>query len=198
MVNGEWTGLPPYPFRFISLASSVSRLRPADFHLGGRRVQRQSFPRRHSQNGRGNRFDALDRTASPGAAARNPDRAGTPRRSADREPHPGRRTGARVPAGGRQVTDLAWLTVAEAAELLRGRKLSPVEYAKALIAPSSGTTESSTPFCASRPTSRWRMRAAPRRRSRAAPGAAHCTACPTASRISWTMRACRPPRTRRS
>jgi len=32
------------------------------------------------------------------------------------------------------VTDLAWLTVAEAAELLRGRKLSPVEYAKALIA----------------------------------------------------------------
>jgi aspartyl-tRNA(Asn)/glutamyl-tRNA(Gln) amidotransferase subunit A len=31
------------------------------------------------------------------------------------------------------VTDLAWLTVAEAAELLRGRKLSPVEYAKALI-----------------------------------------------------------------
>jgi aspartyl-tRNA(Asn)/glutamyl-tRNA(Gln) amidotransferase subunit A len=32
------------------------------------------------------------------------------------------------------VTDLAWLTVAEAAELLRGGKLSPVEYAKALIA----------------------------------------------------------------
>jgi aspartyl-tRNA(Asn)/glutamyl-tRNA(Gln) amidotransferase subunit A len=32
------------------------------------------------------------------------------------------------------VTDLAWLTVAEAAELLRGKKLSPVEYAKALIA----------------------------------------------------------------
>jgi len=32
------------------------------------------------------------------------------------------------------VTDLAWLTVAEAAELLRGRKLSPVEYARALIA----------------------------------------------------------------
>jgi aspartyl-tRNA(Asn)/glutamyl-tRNA(Gln) amidotransferase subunit A len=32
------------------------------------------------------------------------------------------------------MTDLAWLTVAEAAELLRGRKLSPVEYAKALIA----------------------------------------------------------------
>jgi len=31
------------------------------------------------------------------------------------------------------VTDLAWLTVAEAAELLRGRKLSPVEYARALI-----------------------------------------------------------------
>jgi aspartyl-tRNA(Asn)/glutamyl-tRNA(Gln) amidotransferase subunit A len=31
------------------------------------------------------------------------------------------------------VTDLAWLTVAEAAELLRGRKLSPVEYTKALI-----------------------------------------------------------------
>jgi aspartyl-tRNA(Asn)/glutamyl-tRNA(Gln) amidotransferase subunit A len=31
------------------------------------------------------------------------------------------------------MTDLAWLTVAEAAELLRGRKLSPVEYAKALI-----------------------------------------------------------------
>ncbi len=29
--------------------------------------------------------------------------------------------------------DLAWLTVAEAAELLRGRKLSPVEYAQALI-----------------------------------------------------------------
>ena len=32
------------------------------------------------------------------------------------------------------MTDLAWLTIAEAAELLRGRKLSPVEYAKALIA----------------------------------------------------------------
>ncbi|MBM3356140.1 MAG: amidase [Betaproteobacteria bacterium] len=31
------------------------------------------------------------------------------------------------------MTDLAWLTVAEAAELLRGRKLSPVEYARALI-----------------------------------------------------------------
>src|SRR3990172_5338506 len=31
------------------------------------------------------------------------------------------------------MTDLAWLTVAEAAELLRARKLSPVEYAKALI-----------------------------------------------------------------
>jgi len=31
------------------------------------------------------------------------------------------------------VTDLAWLTVAEAAELLRAKKLSPVEYAKALI-----------------------------------------------------------------
>ena len=31
------------------------------------------------------------------------------------------------------MTDLAWLTVAEAAELLRTRKLSPVEYAKALI-----------------------------------------------------------------
>jgi len=32
------------------------------------------------------------------------------------------------------VTDLAWLTVAEAAGLLRNRTLSPVEYAKALIA----------------------------------------------------------------
>jgi aspartyl-tRNA(Asn)/glutamyl-tRNA(Gln) amidotransferase subunit A len=32
------------------------------------------------------------------------------------------------------MTDLAWLTVAEAAELLRGKKLSPVEYAKTLIA----------------------------------------------------------------
>jgi aspartyl-tRNA(Asn)/glutamyl-tRNA(Gln) amidotransferase subunit A len=32
------------------------------------------------------------------------------------------------------MTDLAWLTVAEAAELLRAKKLSPVEYAKALIA----------------------------------------------------------------
>jgi aspartyl-tRNA(Asn)/glutamyl-tRNA(Gln) amidotransferase subunit A len=32
------------------------------------------------------------------------------------------------------VTDFAWLTVAEAAELLRGRKFSPVEYTKALIA----------------------------------------------------------------
>ena len=31
------------------------------------------------------------------------------------------------------MTDLAWLTVAEAAERLRGRKLSPVEYTKALI-----------------------------------------------------------------
>ena len=30
--------------------------------------------------------------------------------------------------------DLAWLTVAEAGELLRTKKLSPVEYAKALIA----------------------------------------------------------------
>ena len=32
------------------------------------------------------------------------------------------------------MSDLAWLTVAEAAELLRAKKLSPVEYAKALIA----------------------------------------------------------------
>ena len=32
------------------------------------------------------------------------------------------------------MTDLAWITVAEAAELLRAKKLSPVEYAKALIA----------------------------------------------------------------
>lgn len=32
------------------------------------------------------------------------------------------------------TTDLAWITVAEAAELLRTKKLSPVEYAKALIA----------------------------------------------------------------
>jgi aspartyl-tRNA(Asn)/glutamyl-tRNA(Gln) amidotransferase subunit A len=32
------------------------------------------------------------------------------------------------------MTDLAWLTVAEAAELLRAKKLSPVEYAQALIA----------------------------------------------------------------
>jgi aspartyl-tRNA(Asn)/glutamyl-tRNA(Gln) amidotransferase subunit A len=31
------------------------------------------------------------------------------------------------------MTDLAWLTVAEAAKLLRAKKLSPVEYAKALI-----------------------------------------------------------------
>ena len=31
------------------------------------------------------------------------------------------------------MSDLAWLTVAEAAELLRGRKLSPVEYSKFLI-----------------------------------------------------------------
>ena len=31
------------------------------------------------------------------------------------------------------MTDLAWLTVAQAADLLRTRKLSPVEYAKALI-----------------------------------------------------------------
>src|SRR6186997_2360620 len=30
--------------------------------------------------------------------------------------------------------DLAWLTVAEAAERLRSKQLSPVEYAKALIA----------------------------------------------------------------
>jgi len=32
------------------------------------------------------------------------------------------------------MTDLAYLTMAEAAELLRGRKLSPVEYTRALIA----------------------------------------------------------------
>jgi aspartyl-tRNA(Asn)/glutamyl-tRNA(Gln) amidotransferase subunit A len=32
------------------------------------------------------------------------------------------------------MSDLSWLTVAGAAELLRGKKLSPVEYAKALIA----------------------------------------------------------------
>lgn len=32
------------------------------------------------------------------------------------------------------MTDLAWLTVAEAAELLRAKRLSPVEYTKALIA----------------------------------------------------------------
>ena len=32
------------------------------------------------------------------------------------------------------MTDFAWLTVAEAAELIRGKKLSPVEYTRALIA----------------------------------------------------------------
>ena len=32
------------------------------------------------------------------------------------------------------MTDFAWLPVAEAAELIRGKKLSPVEYTKALIA----------------------------------------------------------------
>ena len=32
------------------------------------------------------------------------------------------------------MTDLAWLTVAEASELLRTLQLSPVEYTKALIA----------------------------------------------------------------
>ena len=32
------------------------------------------------------------------------------------------------------MTELAWLTVADASELLRTKKLSPVEYAKALIA----------------------------------------------------------------
>jgi aspartyl-tRNA(Asn)/glutamyl-tRNA(Gln) amidotransferase subunit A len=32
------------------------------------------------------------------------------------------------------MTDFAWLTLAEAADLLRGKKLSPVEYTKALIA----------------------------------------------------------------
>ena len=32
------------------------------------------------------------------------------------------------------MTDLAWLTVAEASELLRTRQLSPVEYTKVLIA----------------------------------------------------------------
>jgi len=37
-----------------------------------------------------------------------------------------------IPEG--STDDLPWLTVAEAAELLRGKKLSPVEYAKALIA----------------------------------------------------------------
>ena len=31
-------------------------------------------------------------------------------------------------------SDLAWLTVAEAAALLRSKKLSPVEYTQALIA----------------------------------------------------------------
>ena len=31
------------------------------------------------------------------------------------------------------MTDLAWLTVSEASELIRTRQLSPVEYAKALI-----------------------------------------------------------------
>jgi aspartyl-tRNA(Asn)/glutamyl-tRNA(Gln) amidotransferase subunit A len=31
------------------------------------------------------------------------------------------------------MTDLAWLTVAEAGPLLRGKKISPVEYARALI-----------------------------------------------------------------
>ena len=32
------------------------------------------------------------------------------------------------------MTDLAYLSIAEAAALLRGKKLSPVEYATALIA----------------------------------------------------------------
>ena len=32
------------------------------------------------------------------------------------------------------MTDLAWLTVAEASDLLRTRQLSPVDYTKVLIA----------------------------------------------------------------
>ena len=31
------------------------------------------------------------------------------------------------------MTDLAWLTIAEASELLRAKKLSPVEYTRALL-----------------------------------------------------------------
>ena len=42
-------------------------------------------------------------------------------------------------------SDLAFLGVAEAAELIRAKKLSPVEYTKALLVGSSGTTASSTP-----------------------------------------------------
>ena len=32
------------------------------------------------------------------------------------------------------MTDLAWLTIADAAQLLRQKKLSPVEYTQALLA----------------------------------------------------------------
>src|SRR6185436_18599405 len=81
------------------------------------------------------RPDAADRRTPAGAPARDEDGAGAPRGDAEGGPHAGRRAGARLPARceERPMSDLAYLTVAEAAELLRAKKLSPVEYTKALI-----------------------------------------------------------------
>ena len=52
-------------------------------------------------------------------------------------------------AGGRQaMTDLAFLGLADAAELIRARKLSPVEYTQALLDRIDGSMAAITPTSA--------------------------------------------------
>ena len=96
------------------------------------------------------------------------------------------------------MSELAYLGLREAAELIRARKLSPVEYTQALLE----RTEKLDPryHAYIKPHARagdggrapGRARGHGRQR-----GAGPCTACRTRSRTSSMSRGCRPPATPR-
>ena len=94
--------------------------------------------------------------------------------------------------------DLAYLRVAEAAELLRAKKLSPVEYAKALLDRIERHDGKYNAFLAFTPELALEEARAAEAEIAAGAGAARSTACPTRSRTSSTTRVCRPPRIPRS
>jgi aspartyl-tRNA(Asn)/glutamyl-tRNA(Gln) amidotransferase subunit A len=85
------------------------------------------------------------------------------------------------------MTDLAFLGLAEASDLIAARKLSPVEYTQALLDRAAKLDSRCHAFI--RLTPDIAMHAA-----RSPPGiaAGRCTACPSPSRTSSTSRACLP------